>query len=442
MLSDKEIEYLANLIAKAKEKCKEEYGVEITKEIKIDKSKSLEENKKAIIQAIKEEKDLKLKSKKTTNVRKPKKPQMSDEERKKQLEQLNKLIQETNRKIKCEDKEINQYYENLRNAIERLAKGYVNSVFICGRTSTGKTYQVISKLNEMGLEPNKDYVEFAGEMSSAFVYRFLYENNGKILIFRDLINLITNLRSVELLKTATETREPRIIRKGNYSKHTEDLPDYFECKSKFIFEFNALRYNGLKEDIEALLSRGDFITVNLSFDDIANIMRKIAKEDWQKEATEFLIKNYKFIGINALNLRTQQKIFGIYKWCKETNRDWKKEVMKFLNSEMSGIRRTLYTYIGDRAIKSSELKKLMVLANIDGVNTLRTADRRLREWILMGELFIVGFVSYDEEELERFLDTHKAYAVSLNPVEKIEIKNTTNATTFKGERVGVGNGSN
>jgi len=422
MFSEKEEKYLADLIAKAKAKCKESYGVEITKEIKIDRNKSLEDNKKAIIEQIKEEKELKVREMGSKS--KPKaqeKPRLSEEERKKEMEELNKIVQEANRNIKSEDKEINQYYERLRNSIERLHKGYINSIFVCGKAGTGKTHQIISKLNEMNLEPSKDYVEFAGEMSSAFVYRFLSENNGKILIFRDLINLITTMRSLELLKTATETREPRIVRKGNYSKETEDLKDYFECKSKFIFEFNNLRYNGLQEDIEALLSRGDFITLSLSFDDIANIMLKIAKESWQEEITKFLIRNYKFVGINALNLRTQQKCFGIYKWATETEKNWKEEIMKYLASEMSYIRRLLYTYMGDKAIKSSELKKILVLAHIDGVNTLRSASRRLHDWILMGELFIVGFVSYDEDELETFMNTHRNYAVSLNPIERLKI---------------------
>jgi hypothetical protein len=416
-MEERDIKYLNVLIAQAKKKAKEKYGVEITREIKIDPNKSLEENKIAILQTIKEEVE---ERKKVLSIKKQKREEsVSPEEKKKQMEELEKLINEANKRIVC-DKDITKHYENLRNSIERLVKGYINCVFVNGRAGTGKSYQVLAKLNEMGLEPNKDYIEFSGEMSSAYVYRFLYENNGKILIFRDLINLLTNLRSLELLKTATETREPRIVRKGNYSKETEDLPDYFECKSKFIFEFNSLRYDGLKEDIEALLSRGDYIVLNLSFDEIADIMLKIAKEDWQKEVTIFLLQNYKFVGLNALNLRTQQKAFGIYKWCQETGRDWKQEVEKYLASEMSPIRRTLYTYIGDKIVKSSELKKILVLAHIDGVNSMRSADRRIRDWILMNELYIVGFVSYDEEELEDFLNSHRNYYVSLNRVEKIE----------------------
>ncbi len=413
MLNEAEQKSLRLMVAMAKDR-----GIELKESI-IDASKSFDENKEAILKTVGESKT-KLAIKTTTRAKTPKQPQpqKSNEERKREAEELTRIIQEANKNIKC-DGEITQYYENLRNSVERLVKGYVNSVFICGRAGTGKTFQTIAKLNEMGLKPNKDYVEFSGEMSSAFVYRFLCENNDKILIFRDLINLITTMRSLELLKTATETKEPRVIRKGNYSKSTDDLPSFFECKSRFIFEFNALRYNGLKEDIEALFSRGDYIVMSLSFDDIASIMTKIAKEDWEKEIVNFLKRNYKFVGINSLNLRTQKKAFGIYKWCEETKRDWREELVKYLRSEMSVIRRTLYNYIGDRVVKTSELKKILVLGNIAGVNTLRSADRRIREWILMNELFVVGSVGLDEEELERFMNTHRNYAVSLNPITMI-----------------------
>lgn len=346
------------------------------------------------------------------------KVEKTKEERQRELEKLNRIVEESNKSIKCENTEINQYYERLRKSVEMVVKGYLNSTFVQGRTGTGKTFQIISTFNALGLT-SKDYTEFQGEMSSAYVYRFVCENNGKIIIFRDLVNLMTALRSLELLKAMTETKERRMVMKGNYSKETAELPPSFECTSRFIFEFNALRYNGLKEDIEALIGRGDYVNLSLSFGDIANIMLQIAKTEEEKEVSRFLIRNYKFVGLNALNLRTQQKAFKIYEYAKHSGNDWKKEMMLFLTSEMSGKRRTLYNYMGDRVLKSSELKKIMVLANIDGANTLRSADRRLREYVLMGELFIVGFVSHDEEELENYLNSHRNFAVSLNPIEAV-----------------------
>lgn len=407
MVNEAEQQHLRLMVAKVKEK----FDIVIPETL-IDASKSFDENKNAILQVVK---NSKTKTTKIARAKTPKQPQKSEKERKREAEELNRIVREANQNIKC-DKEITQHYENLRNSIERLVKGYITSVFVCGKAGTGKTFQILAKLNEMGLEPQKDYVEFQGEMTPAFVYRFIYENNGKTLIFRDLTNLITTMRSLELLKSATETREKRIIRKGNYSKHTEELPNAFECKSKFIFEFNELQYDGMKADIEALLSRGDYVNMGLSFDDITDIMTKIAKEEWEREVVDFLKQNYKYVGINAFNLRSQRKASGIYEWCKETGREWQKELLKYLQSEMTATRRTLYSFIGDKAVKTLELKKLLVLANIDGVNTLRSADRRIREWVLTNELFIAGINSSDPEELERFMNTHRNYAVCLNPM--------------------------
>ena len=57
MLTEREEQYLTKLAALARQKCKEEYGMEIKGEIKIDISKSLAENRLSILKAVKDEKD-------------------------------------------------------------------------------------------------------------------------------------------------------------------------------------------------------------------------------------------------------------------------------------------------------------------------------------------------------------------------------------------------
>jgi len=344
---------------------------------------------------------------------------------KQEEEQVLKAVEEHNKNIKCENEAIKKHYSRLRRTIELVVGGYITSCFIQGKAGTGKSFQITSMLNELNLEQEKDYIIFQGDITPAFIFRFLYENNGKIIIFRDLAKLLSELRSIDILKAVTETTGKRIVRKANYSKEQEDLPNQFICESKLIFEFNDLSFNnGLKEDVEALLSRGDYYNLVLSFNEIEDIMRNICENKEQKEVTEYLLQNYNYIGINSLNLRTQQKAFKIYEWSKKNKKEWKRELKLFLSSEMSHIRRQLYSLIGNKAISTKELKKLLIRGRIDNVSHLRTADRRVREWVLLNELFIVGFVTNDDEELEKYMDTHRNYYVSLNPIEKIELDDT------------------
>lgn len=439
MLSEKDQQYLSKLIAVAKKKIKTDHDIEIETAVKIDASKSLEENKQIIIQTIKQEKEQKLKEKqKQTPVPKvsPKKKEVGEEQKKKaRAEEMEaqKIVEEFNKSIQCKNQDIAKHYSRLRKSVELTAKGYFKSTFLHGKAGLGKSYQVTATLNELGfklsnerglpIKNNKDfYTVFSGDMSLAYLYRFLYEHNGKLIIFRDLVKLINSLRTIDILKATTETHGKRVVQKGLYSKKQEDLPDSFVCESRFIFEMNSLKFRGdLKEDVEALLSRGDYVNTVFSFEDTADIMRQIAKNKEEKEVTEFLIRNYDFVGWNNFNLRIQNKAFNIYCYAKDEGKDWKQELLDFIKTEMTETRRQLYPYVGQKAIKSSELKKLLVRTHMDNCYNLRTADRRIRDYILMNELFIVGFISKEEEELEDYIDNHRSYYLTMTPVELSDI---------------------
>ena len=426
-MDKKEQLYLTKLIEVAKQKVKKEHGIEIEKEIKIDTSKSLADNKKEIIQAIKDERDLKQKET-------PKKARMTscgDEQKtkaRKEEQQAQKIAEKFNKTIQCKNNDILKYYSRLRKSVELTAKGYFNSSFLHGKAGLGKSYQVTTRLNELGFTLNNDkslgieknkkhYVIFSGDMSLAYLYRFLYEHNGKTIIFRDMVKLINAMRTIDIFKAVTETHGKKFVQKALYSKAQEDLPNGFVSESRFIFEMNSLHFrNDLKEDVEALLSRGDYVSTVFSFEEISGIMKQIAKTTEQKEITEYLTKNYNFVGWNNFNLRVQNKAFNIHKYAQDEGKDWKEELTAFLKSETTETRRQLYTYMGEKAVKSNELKRLLVTTHTDNCHNLRTADRRIREYVLMRELFIVGFVSDDEEALENYMSNHRKYYISLNPV--------------------------
>jgi len=144
-----------------------------------------------------------------------------------------------------------------------------------------------------------------------------------------------------------------------------------------------------------------------------NIMIQICDNEIQQGITQFVIEHYNYVGLNALNLRTQQKAFKIHEWSEKEGKEWEKELLLFLKSEMSETRRLLYSLIGNRAIKTTELKKILIRSQYDGISHLRTADRRLHDWLVLGELHIVGFGG-DEEAIENYVATHRNFAVCIN----------------------------
>jgi hypothetical protein len=242
-------------------------------------------------------------------------------------------------------------------------------------------------------------VEVTGEVSEAYLYRLMYENNGKILWFKDVVKLLSGLGSINLLKAATETEDQKVLTKCNYSKQQDDLPDKFVCKCKFIFDYNALFGQSLKTDFEALATRGDYREIPFSDDDVKKIMTLVPKTDKDIETTQFIIDNFEANGMVKLNLRTQWKALRTRLFCEKNGLDWKKELKRELNN-VSKVRAMLYTLIGTKAVKSAELKRKLLRDEV--VPSLRTADRKVNEWLYL-------------EELHKWSEADKNYYVCINP---------------------------
>lgn len=280
------------------------------------------------------------------------------------------------------NKDVDKYYQPIHRAVDKVCKGFSHLLFCKGRPGTGKSWNIRRIL----IEDRADFVEVAGEVTEAYLYRLLYENNGKVIWLKDISNLLSGLKSIQILKAATETEEARVITKSNYSKQQDDLPDRFICRCKFIFDYNNVQ-SVLRDDFEALISRGDFIEFTLSPKEMEYIMRQIAGTNEEKEITEFIIGNFKGSGLVRLNLRTQWKAFNTYRYAISQGLSWSDEITAELQ-RVSKIRALLYGLIGNEAVRRADLKKLLIKHEI--VNSIRMADYKIREWIFTDELFDWG----------------------------------------------------
>lgn len=315
-------------------------------------------------------------------------------------------VEEYNNKISYEvNQDIEKYYQPIYRAVDKICKGYGNLLFVKGTGGIGKSYTIRRVL----MDDKADYLEVAGEVTEAYLYRLLYENNGKIIWLKDVANLLNGLKSINILKAATETEEARIITKNNYSKNQNDLPDRFVCKCKFIFDYNNIQ-NNMRDDFEALISRGDFIEFALSTKEMQHIMRSIAKTPEEKDVTEYVIENFKGSGLIRLNLRTQWKAMNTYKYALDNGLNWQEEITGELN-RVSKIRAMLYGLIGNEAVRKVELKKLLIKHEL--VNSIRMAEMKIQEWIFTEELCDWstngdernGFVSLIDKEVK--IETEK-----------------------------------
>jgi len=281
----------------------------------------------------------------------------------------------------CAD--LDQFYEPITQGVKKMCQGYSNLLFIRGRGAIGKTFNIRKAL----IQNKADFVEISGDVTGAYLYRLLYENNGKIIYLKETVKLLQMQGSLNLLKSACETEDAKILTKSNYSKEQDDLPDSFLCRCKFIFDYNNVFNSGLRDDFEALVTRGDYRELLFSDEDVKQLLKMIAKKDWEKEVTEELIRQFESNKMIKLNLRTQWKAFRTYEYAKKNSVDWRKELGNDLKN-VSRVRVLLYTLIGDKAVKTAELKRLLLRNEI--VNTLRTADRKVNEWLFTEELYKVS----------------------------------------------------
>lgn len=373
-------------------------------EARYDKKLSLEENKtimrKQIKPLLKEWSRERFEQAKSEMAEAKARDDLVANERNKKEEQE---IEEFNNTIKAEEnKDPNRHYKDIHRAVSKVCQGFSNLAFIKGRCGIGKSHNIEKTLKEHKV----DYIEITGEVTAAYLYRLLWEHNGKIIWCPDVVKILSEQKAMNLLKSATETKKERLLTKSTYSKEQEDLPDSFIYHGKLLFDYNHAPRSNLREDFEALISRGDFVEMVISGEEIAEIMRHIAKTDTEKEITEFLIKNFNSNGLFRLNLRTQNKAFKTYGWAMRNQLDWKEELATELKN-VSEIRSLLYSLIGKTKVKRTELKKKLLKHQI--VSSLRTADRKINEWLFIEELFKV---SRDDRD----------YFVCINENPKQEIK--------------------
>ena len=361
---------------------------------KFDSTLTLDENKSAMRDEIKILlKDFKEQAKES----------MASQERfeTEKIQAAEKEVEEYNKnRVYDNNKNLDQYYAPVIRGVDKMCKGFSNLLFVRGRGAIGKTYQITKCL----MQDKTDYVPVCGQVTEAYLYRLIFENNGKIIYFKEVAKLLSSIGSINLLKNATETDGERILTKSSYSKDQSDLPDKFICKCKFIFDFNNLFGSQLKEDFEALSTRGDYIDLAFSDEDIEKIMDLIVKDDVKKkEVLEVIKQKYKENGMVKLNLRTLIKSTKTREYAEMIKKDWKNEVG--LELDIMGKNRSLiYTMIGNKAVKTTELVKLLMKREI--LNCVRTCHRKIHEWILLEDLYKVSGEDRD-------------YSVCINPIRKV-----------------------
>ena len=169
-----------------------------------------------------------------------------------------------------------------------VATGKAPSAIITGEGGIGKTFTVTKTLRDLGLvssndpeaentAPSKVFTMVKGYSTPMALYRTLYENSDRIVVFDDCDSIMKDPTAINLLKAALDSYSKRIV-SWNSEQRGNDLPSSFQFHGGVVFISNhtlgtldqAIRTRALCVDLsmtadqklermEQIVASGDFL---------------------------------------------------------------------------------------------------------------------------------------------------------------------------------------
>jgi hypothetical protein len=207
--------------------------------------------------------------------------------------------------------DINDKFRFLENMVGMVVKKTAVSMVITGEGGLGKTFTVMQEIKKRQLEENSDYITIKGFSTAKGLYRTLFENSDKLIVFDDCDEVLKNDVAKNILKGALDSYDERII-SWITNSFSDDLPSSFEFEGQIIFISNLPQW---KVD-QAILSRS--MSIDLSMDTETKIQRMRAilpkiktmvSMDVKEECMNLIEEHKNQCG--DLNMRTLIKVIGI-----------------------------------------------------------------------------------------------------------------------------------
>jgi hypothetical protein len=207
--------------------------------------------------------------------------------------------------------DINDKFRFLENMVGMVVKNTAVSMIITGEGGLGKTFTVMKEIKKRDLVEEFDFTVIKGYSTPRGLYRTLYENSDKLIVFDDCDEVLKDPTAKNLLKGALDSYDERKI-SWITNKELPDLPSDFEFNGRIIFISNLA-----PEKIEqAILSRSMSIDLSMTpqvkIERMRNILDKIRPDvplDIKEECLDLLDDNKQYC--QDLNFRTLMKIIGM-----------------------------------------------------------------------------------------------------------------------------------
>jgi hypothetical protein len=215
-------------------------------------------------------------------------------------------------------------FDELRSLVIMVINNVNPSLIITGRGGIGKTHTVMKTLDEFDLVKDEEYVVVKGAATPLSMYKALYDNNEKIVIFDDCDSIFKDADGVNILKAALDSYDEREISwlsRSTYDPETQSPTPSKPVPNRFIFDGQIIFISNMPmEKVDAAVrTRSYTIDINLTEEQIFNIMEKNLPNilpnvdiNIKKEVFYFMKNEYKKPSTEGtINVRTLIKAIKI-----------------------------------------------------------------------------------------------------------------------------------
>ncbi len=224
---------------------------------------------------------------------------------------------------------INQRFQFLAESTDMVIRGDIASLLVTGEGGLGKTHTVIQRFDAAGLQNSMsflqddvkddvqglgDYIVIKGFSTAKGLYRSLFKNRDKIIVFDDSDSVLEDKTAIMLLKGALDSHDKRVISWNAQLPKDSDVPQSFEFKGGVIFISNKTQ-NQIDQAIKSRCLRVDLsMTVHEKIERMEAILPNVLPDyddGLKREALDFLRERADIA--TDLNIRTLLSICKIRK---------------------------------------------------------------------------------------------------------------------------------
>lgn len=220
--------------------------------------------------------------------------------------------------------DVNERFEFLADYVDMVSSGDRKSMVIVGEGGLGKSFTVMNRLAKNGLKNIADleigsnvmydvdrttFVVVKGYSTAKGLFRTLYENRGRLIVFDDCDSILKDPTAANILKAALDSYDERWVTWNAESFGESDLPKSFQFLGGVIFISNL----SMTSIPQAVISRAAAVDVSMTRQEVIDRMRTISQDDdfmpevdmgMKLEAVNFIQSVVNCSQIKTLNLRT------------------------------------------------------------------------------------------------------------------------------------------